>query len=135
MKWNWQKHDWPQFTYEKAALADLEARFLHQSGVFLGALKHVSVEDKDTLVVELMSTEALKTSEIEGEILNRDSLQSSIRRNLGLDEKNQKTPHAEQGIVEMMVYLDKTFKNPLSHEQLFAWHKMLINGRRVLHDV
>ena len=135
MKWNWQKHDWPQFTYEKSALADLEARFLHQSGVFLGALKHVSVEDKDTLVVELMSTEAQKTSEIEGEILNRDSLQSSIRRNFGLDDKNQKIPPAEQGIAEMMVDLYKTFNKPLSHEQLFAWHKMLMKGRRDLHDV
>jgi len=65
MEWNWQKDDWPEFTYRKSALADLEARFLHQSGIFLGALKHVSADDKDTLVVDLMSTEALKTSEIE----------------------------------------------------------------------
>ena len=98
MEWNWQKDDWPEFTYRKSALADLEASFLHQSGIFLGALKHVSAEDKDTLVVDLMSTEALKTSEIEGEILNRQSLQSSIRRNFGLDDRNQKIPPAEQGI-------------------------------------
>jgi len=120
MEWNWQKDDWPEFTYRKSALADLEARFLHQSGIFLGALKHVSAEDKDTLVVDLMSTEALKTSEIEGEILNRQSLQSSIRRNFGLDDRNQKIPPAEQGIAEMMVDLYKTFDKPLSHEQLFA---------------
>lgn len=134
MEWNWQKDDWPEFTYRKSALADLEARFLHQSGIFLGALKHVSAEDKDTLVVDLMSTEALKTSEIEGEILNRQSLQSSIRRNFGLDDRNQKIPPAEQGIAEMMVDLYKTFDKPLSHEQLFAWHKMLMKGRRDLHD-
>ena len=134
MAWNWQKNGWPQFTYKKSALANLEARFLHQSGVFLGALKHVSAEDKDTLIVDLMSTEALKTSEIEGEILNRDSLQSSIRRNFGLDAKNQKIPPAEQGIAEMMVDLYKTFNKPLTHEQLFAWHKMLMKGRRDLHD-
>jgi len=135
MKWNWQKSDWPQFTYKKSALADLEARFLHQSGVFLGALKHVSAGDKNTLIVDLISTEALKTSEIEGEILNRDSLQSSIRRNFGLDTKSQKIPSAEQGIAEMMVDLYKTFNKPLSHEQLFAWHKMLMKGRRDLHDL
>ena len=134
MEWNWQKKDWPAFTYRKSALADLEARFLHQTGVFIGALKHVSADDKDTLMVDLMSTEALKTSEIEGEILNRDSLQSSIRRNFGLDTKNQKIPPAEQGIAEMMVDLYKTFNKPLSHEQLFAWHKMLMKGRRDLHD-
>jgi Fic family protein len=133
MQWNWQQDDWPQFSYQKSALADLEALFLRQSGVFLGAMKHVGAEDKDTLTVDLMSTEALKTSEIEGEILNRDSLQSSIRRNFGLDDKNPKIPPAEQGIAEMMVDLYKTFKQPLSHEQLFAWHGMLMKGRRDLH--
>lgn len=75
---------------------------MRQSSVFLGALKHVSTEDKNTLIVDLMSTEALKTSEIEGEILNRDSLQSSIRRNFGLDTKNQKIPPAEQGIAHVL---------------------------------
>jgi len=134
MKWNWQQADWPQFSYQKSALADLEACFLHQSGVFIGAMKHVSAEDKDTLIVDLMSTEALKTSEIEGEILDRDSLQSSIRRNFGLDDKNQKILPAEQGIAEMMVDLYKTFKKPLSHEQLFAWHKILMKGRRDLRE-
>jgi Fic family protein len=133
MKWNWQQPDWPRFSYQRAALADLEARFLRQSGVYVGAMKHVSAGDKDTLVVDLMSTEALKTSEIEGEILDCASLQSSIRRNFGLVEKTRKIPPAEQGIAEMMVDLYKTFKKPLSHEQLFAWHKMLMKGRRDLH--
>ena len=132
MAWNWQKNDWPQFTYKKSAIADLEARFSHRSGIFLGALKHVSTEEKNTLVVDLMSTEALKTSEIEGEILNRDSLQSSIRRNFGLEAKNRKIPPAEQGIAEMMVDLYMTFNKPLSHGQLFAWQKMLMKGRRDL---
>jgi Fic family protein len=135
MKWNWQKRGWPRFTYEKSAFADFEACFLRQSGIFLGALKHVSTEDKDALVVELMSTEAQKTSEIEGEILNRDSLQSSIRRNFGFDDKNRKIPPAEQGIAEMMVDLYKTFDQPLSHEQLFAWHRLLMKGRKDLHAV
>ena len=132
MAWNWQKNDWPLFTYKKSAIADLEARFSHRSGIFLGALKHVSTEEKNTLVVDLMSTEALKTSEIEGEILNRDSLQSSIRRNFGLEAKNRKIPPAEQGIAEMMVDLYMTFNKPLSHGQLFAWQKMLMKGRRDL---
>ena len=135
MKWNWQKSDWPQFTYKESVLTDLEACFLRQSGVFLGTLKHVNTEDKNTFIVDLMSTEALKTSEIEGEILNRDSLQSSIRRNFGFDVKQQKIPLAEQGIAEMMVDVYKTFNRPLSHEQLFAWHKMLMKGRKDLNDL
>jgi len=135
MTWNWQKRSWPHFTFKSPLLAEAEARFLHQSGVFLGALKHVSSEDKNTLLVDLISNEALKTSAIEGEILNRDSLQSSIRRNFGLDTKNQKIPLAEQGIAEMMVDLYKTFANPLSRGQLFVWHRMLMKGRKDLRDV
>jgi len=135
MTWNWQKSDWPQFTYRKSVLADLEARLFRQSGIFLGALKHVNSEDKNTLIVDLISNEALKTSEIEGEILNRDSLQSSIRRNFGLEAKSQKIPPAEQGISEMMVDLYQTFDKPLTHEQLFGWHAMLMNGRKDLRKV
>ncbi len=135
MTWNWEKRSWPHFTFKSPLLANAEARFLHQSGVFLGALKHVGSEDKNTLLVDLISNEALKTSAIEGEILDRDSLQSSIRRNFGLDTKSQKIPLAEQGIAEMMVDLYKTFADPLSDEQLFAWHRMLMKGRTDLRDM
>ena len=69
--------------------------------------------------------EALKTSEIEGEFLNRDSIQSSIRRNFGLETDNHKILPAEQGIAEMMVDLYRNYAKPLSHQTLFAWHKML----------
>jgi Fic family protein len=135
MTWNWQKRNWPHFRFKRSLLAEAEARFQHQSGVFLGALKHVISEDKNTLLVDLISNEALKTSAIEGEILNRDSLQSSIRRNFGLDTKNQKIPPAEQGIAEMMVDLYKTFANQLSDEPLFVWHRMLTKGRTDIGDV
>ncbi len=135
MKWNWQQKDWPNFSYEKAPLEELEAKFLRQSGLLLGALKHISDEDKDTLTVDLMSEEALKTSEIEGEHLNRDSLHSSIRRHFGLATDNRKVPPAERGIADMMVDLYRGFAKPLTHKTLFAWHKMVTNGRDDLKDI
>jgi hypothetical protein len=58
----------------------VERQFLLRSGGFFGVFKHVSREDQDSLKIELISDEALKTSEIEGEILNRDSVQSSLRQ-------------------------------------------------------
>lgn len=127
--WNWQQKDWPSFTYQPTQLSALEEAFLRDSGIFLGSYKHISEEEKITITVDLMSDEALKTSEIEGEILNRGSLQSSIRRNLGLDLDKHKIPAAEQGIAEMTVDLYKNFSKPLSHELLFNWHKMLMKGR------
>lgn len=95
-----------------------------------GAIKHIEGVCKDDLLVEILSTEAIKTSEIEGEILNRDSVQSSIKKNLGLSVENRKIPPAKFGISEMMVDLYLNFDKSLSHNQLFEWHKMLTNGRR-----
>jgi Fic family protein len=135
MTWNWQKADWPHFKYDKTALSGVESRYLQSSGILLGALKHIGRHDKDQLTVDLISIEALKTSEIEGEMLNRDSLQSSIRRNFGLDTDKRKVPPAEQGIAEMMVDLYRTFDEPLSHDMMFRWHKMLTKGRKDLKDI
>lgn len=135
MKWNWQHKDWPQFDYDKTALDALEAKFLHQSGIVLGTLKHINEGELSELTVDLISTEAIKTSEIEGEFLNRDSVQSSIKKNFGLDTKLRRSSLAEQGIAEMMVDLYKTFDEPFSHAKLFQWHKMLTSGRRDLTDI
>jgi Fic family protein len=76
MTWNWEQPDWPQFSYDPAALAELERQFLLRSGEFIGGFRHISADDQNILKIELISDEALKTSLIEGEILNRDSVQS-----------------------------------------------------------
>jgi len=141
-KWNWERADWPEFRYNRTKLRynrtkldALESEFLREAGEFIGAVKHVADADKQQLTVDLLSEEAFKTSEIEGEILNRESLQSSIRRNFGLATDNRKIPPAEQGIAEMRVDLHRNFDSPLSDNLLFHWHKMLMNGRRDLKDV
>ena len=82
-----------------------------------------------------MSTEALTTSEIEGEILDRASVQSSIQRQLGLAAENRRATPAEHGVSEMMVNLYTTFAAPLSDDTLFEWHRMLMSGRQDLTDI
>jgi Fic family protein len=135
MAWNWQQDNWPYFTYDHAALEPLERSFLKQAGMLLGAYLHVPQADQDQLTIELMSTEALKTSEIEGELLDRVSVQQSIRRDLGLPTPPFKAPPAEQGIAAMMVELHRGFPALLSHRMLQDWHRMLMNGRIDVHDV
>lgn len=98
------------------------------SGEFIGAFKHVGPDDRDTLKIELISDEALKTSEIEGEILDRDSVQSSLRRQFGLRTDDRRIPPAESGIAQMMADLYKNFGTPLTYEIMLAWHSMLMNG-------
>jgi Fic family protein len=134
--WNWQQKNWPKFIFNESALKTLEATFLTHAGSFLGVLKHVSDEEQKLLKVGLIGSEAFKTSEIEGEILDRESLQSSIRRNFGLSpnlkSSKKETKLAEEGIAAMMHDLYKNFAKPLTHKQIFLWHEMLMKGRKNL---
>lgn len=130
MTWNWQQADWPKFTYDTKALEPLEREFLLRSGEFIGAFKHVGEDDKNALKIELISDEALKTSQIEGEILNRDSVQASLKRQFGLGGETGNIPLAERGIAEMMVDLYQGFDDALSNDTLFKWHRMLLAGAK-----
>lgn len=112
-----------------------EQQFLIGGGVFVGTVKHLAKEERNQLTIEAMSAEALTTSEIEGEILDRASVQSSIQKQLGLAADNRRVAPAEQGISEMMVDLYKTFSAPLSNTMLFEWHRMSMTGRRDFTDV
>lgn len=135
MKWNWQQKDWPLFDYPATLLANCEAEFLQESGFLHGVYQHIQADNKETLIVDVLSEEALKTSQIEGEYLNRDSLRSSVRRCLGLSNDKRKSSPAEQGIAEMTVDLYQSFAQPLTEEMLCNWHLKLTNSRFDLHCV
>ena len=130
-KWNWQRDDWPNFSYNKNQLDQLETEYIKASGISFGIMKSLSEKDQSTLIVELICDEALKTSEIEGEILNRDSLQSSIIREFGLGEevKQARITPEEEGIAKMMKELYSDYNSPLTHEMLYSWHDNLMSGR------
>jgi len=130
MRWNWQQSGWPAFGYDSAVLEPLERQFLLRSGEFIGACKHIGSDDQDLLKIELLSDEAVKTSEIEGEILNRASVQSSIIHQFGLGPDKPRIPPAERGMAEMMVDLYRTFASPLTGKAMFRWHAMLLTGNR-----
>ena len=133
--WNWQQEDWPHFTYAPHLFEGTESKFLLNAGLSFGISRHISDEEKRDIIVSLISNEAYKTSEIEGELLDRDSLQSSIKRHFGYQEKPSYNRPRENGIAEMMIDLHHHFNKPLSHDILYSWHLMLMNGRRDLNAV
>ena len=110
MTWNWQNPDWPNFKWDRSRMSAAEEQFLLGAGVVIGTVKHLGEDEHNQLFVEVMSGEALTTSEIEGEILNRASVQSSIQRQLGLAADKRRVTPAEQGIAEMMVDLYRSFR-------------------------
>lgn len=128
--WNWQQTDWPNFSYDPTALKPLEERFWKQAGGLIATCKHLPEQDRTQIIVEILRDEALKTSEIEGEHLNRESLQSSIRKELGLQtDPIRRIPAAEKGVAEMMVQVYKNSQEPLQETTLFNWHRQLLADR------
>ena len=129
MIWNWQQPDWPNWRYDPRELEAFERDFLLGAGRFLGAWQHLSNTDQDHIKIELLSDEAIKTSEIEGEYLDRSSVQSSVRRQFGLTAQIKSNP-SEAGIAELMVAIFTGFEQPITHETLFAWHEMVCRAQK-----
>jgi Fic family protein len=135
MGWNWEQADWPKFTWNSARFGKAEQMFFLQAGINVGTLGLLQSELREQITVEALSQEAMTTSEIEGELLNRASIQSSIRRQFGLPTDRERVPPAEYGVSEMMVDVYRSFDRPLTTKMLFEWHRMLVNGRRDLRDI
>lgn len=135
MHWNWQQDDWPSFSWDALRLQKAETTYLEGAGIAIGVSKHLGEDDRIALNVELMSHEAMDTSAIEGEVLDRDSVQSSIRRHLGLASDQRRAKPAEAGIAEMMVDLYQRVGEPLRESTLHQWHRLVANGRTDLADI
>lgn len=133
-RYNWQRKDWPDFTYDLNQIEDELFLFAEKTGHVTGVLKGLPEDIRTEAIIDNMVAEAIKTSEIEGEFLSRKDVMSSIRNNLGLNEKNEQVPDKmAAGAGELMVDVRNTFKEDLTVEKLFSWHKMLLgNDRKVI---
>ena len=128
MQWNWQKKGWGNFTYDEAILKSATGDFLNGLGECVGILKHSTDDTKNIFKVELMRDEALTTSFIEGEILDRDSVQSSICNQFGIKSNNHNVPDREFGISSIMFDLYENYVTCLTEEKLCEWHNLLFTG-------
>ncbi len=134
-KWNWQRPDWPHFSWDMSALLHAETLFSESVGMVVGGFESLEPTEQDDMVVELMTSEAYDTSQIEGEYLDRQSIQSSIRHHLGFSRDRRRVPPAEAGVAQMMVNMFRTYDAPLTHEMLFAWHGHIVSDRMDLEEI
>lgn len=134
MRYNWQQEDWPHFRYDPAVVQDDLLAFADKAGQVSGALKGLPEGTRTEAIIDLMIAEAIKTSAIEGEVLSRPDVMSSIRNQLGLTTPPEPVrDRASQGAAELMISVRNTWDEPLSKKRLFDWHRMLLQGeRRVL---
>jgi Fic family protein len=118
--------DWPAFRWDSDRLAKpLAAVRLHQ-GRLIGRMQALGFHQQDEAVLTTLTEDVLKSSEIEGEILDKDQVRSSIARRLGMDIGA--LPPADrnvEGVVEMMLDATQNFKGELTEERLFGWHASL----------
>ena len=122
----WQAGDWPAWRFDLAALAEPMAQVSRAQGLLLGRLADVGMALRNQASLAALTEEVIKTSEIEGEQLNVESVRSSIARRLGVDigALAPVDRHVE-GVVEMVLDATANCQVPVSRERLFGWHAAL----------
>jgi Fic family protein len=125
-KYIWQLSDWPKWRFDLAALAGPMAEVSRAQGLLIGRLVEAGMVLRDQANLAALTQDVVKTSEIEGEQLNVESVRSSIARRLGLDigALAPVDRHVE-GMVEMVLDATSNYLAPVTHERLFSWHAAL----------
>ncbi len=125
-KYIWQASDWPNWRFDLAALASSMADVSRAQGLLMGRLANVGVSLRDRASLAALTEDVVKTSEIEGERLNVESVRSSIARRLGVDigALAPVDRHVE-GVVEMVMDATANAQQAVSRERLFGWHAAL----------
>jgi Fic family protein len=136
MLYNWQQKDWPSFTYDLTGLEDDLLLYMEKNARLSGILRGLTEDLKNEAVVDLITDEALSTSEIEGEYIARNDIKSSIRNNLGLNAVPETVYDLRaKGLGQMMAAVRNTFAVKLEDSHLFAWHRMLLSYREDLASI
>lgn len=129
MMYNWQFKNWPQFQYNLDKLPSVVTAFAKKIGEVNGLLAGLTDEAQQNTLIEIMISEAVKTSEIEGEFISRQDVMSSIKNNLGI--YGAKLPVKDKraaGISRLMLDVRKDVAQPLSTELIKKWHSSLMEN-------
>ncbi|MDR2970287.1 MAG: DUF4172 domain-containing protein [Tannerellaceae bacterium] len=121
-----QKGNWTDFAWDNDRLLPLVGRVRYLQGKLLGQMGSLGFPLQEEAVLTTLTLDVLKSSEIEGELLNRDQVRSSIARRLGLKVTGLvMSSRNVDGVVEMMLDATQRYTFPLTDERLFGWHAAL----------
>src|SRR3977135_3511589 len=121
-----QLPSWPKFTWDQHGLAGQLAAVRHRQGRLIGRMQALGFPLREEAVLQTLTEDVLKSSEIEGENHDKDQRRSSIARRLGMEAAA--LPSADrnvEGVVEMMLDATPKYKEELTEDRLFAWHASL----------
>lgn len=121
-----ERKDWPEFKWDQVKLAPLLAEVRHAQGRLLGRMEGLGFNLREEATLQTLTQDVVKTSEIEGEMLDARQVRSSLARRMGLDiGALPPVDRNVEGIVEMMLDATRNFSSPLTDERLFGWHAAL----------
>jgi Fic family protein len=132
-----QKKDWPNFTWEDEQLLSLLGQVRHLQGRLLGSMEAVGFELRSEATLEAITLEIIKTSEIEGEILDADQVRSSLARKLGMERAGLVPSNRDvDGVVDLLVDAINNYNQVLTEDRLFSWHASLFpTGRSGMYKI
>lgn len=122
----YQYDQWPEFTWDDKVINVILGKVRHLQGKIMGQMGALGFTIKEEAILSTLTLDVLKSSEIEGEILNYEQVRSSIARKLGIEYAGM--VHADrdvEGVVEMMLDATQKYNAPLNEERLFGWHAAL----------
>ncbi len=125
--WIWQYKDWPNFYWDEKLLSSELARARLAQGKLLGIAQTINKRAAEQMNATLLAEQALDTSAIEGEYLNRDSVRSSIANRLGLKQAGIDKPRDRyvEGLLDMLLDATENYDKPLTVQRLCGWHAAL----------
>ena len=128
---------WPKFQWDNNIITPLLAEVRYQQGRLLGRMEGLGFALQEQANLQTLTLDVLKSSEIEGEILDTDQVRSSIARRLGIDIAGLVPADRNvEGVVEMMLDATQRYSIALSHERLFGWHAALFpTGYSGIHKI
>jgi Fic family protein len=130
MEYIYQHSDWPHFVWNKGKVINLLGDVRNKQGRLLGRMESIGFDLRSSAVLETMTLEVVKSSEIEGEILSLEMVRSSVARHLGIEIADPvETGRNVEGIVDMMIDVTENYKTALTAERLFSWHSSLFQDR------
>jgi Fic family protein len=128
MPWNWELPEWPKFTYDQDRISQQEKQFLLGVGASRAYLKTMDEQECHRFRIEILSMEGVESARIEGELLDRESLQSSLKQQFGLPTTVKRKTDKESRMAQLLCSVYESFDEPLTHEMLWQWHSMLFSG-------
>ena len=133
----WQQPTWAAFTWDNEKLITLLSDVRNLEGRVLGLMSGLGFSVQNTTSLDVMVEDVLRSSEIEGELLNADRVRSSIARHLGIPTEGLPEPdHYTEGVVQVMLDAVRNSNEPLTHERLFNWHAALFpTGRSGMYPI